>query len=106
VGCGCEILQILDPVERWSPNQALQHPFITGAPFLGKFVPPPDPVVSTVHRQTAIREAKHASQLPPQRLDLMVGSYQHPLDGQVSCLSPEEYQVTIFSRMVKAKDVL
>lgn len=29
-----------NPLERWSPYQARMHPFITGRPFTGKFVPP------------------------------------------------------------------
>ncbi|ORY80046.1 kinase-like domain-containing protein [Protomyces lactucae-debilis] len=30
----------LNPLERWSPQQAKMHPFITGAEFRGSFVPP------------------------------------------------------------------
>ncbi|RUS14744.1 kinase-like domain-containing protein, partial [Endogone sp. FLAS-F59071] len=30
----------LNPIERWSPQQANMHPFITGAKFTGPFVPP------------------------------------------------------------------
>ena len=33
--------QDLDPEVRWSPQQALQHPFLTGARFTGPFQPPP-----------------------------------------------------------------
>lgn len=32
--------QDLDPEVRWSPQQALQHPFLTGARFTGPFQPP------------------------------------------------------------------
>lgn len=32
----------LDPDSRWTPSQALQHPFITQAPFTGPFQPRPD----------------------------------------------------------------
>ncbi|KAI9475133.1 kinase-like domain-containing protein [Coemansia mojavensis] len=31
----------LDPDRRWSPQQASMHPFITGEPFVGPFVPQP-----------------------------------------------------------------
>ncbi len=27
----------LDPIKRWSPQQAAKHPFITGEKFTGKF---------------------------------------------------------------------
>ena len=30
-----------DPNERWTPDQALQHPLITEAPFTGSWTPPP-----------------------------------------------------------------
>ena len=30
----------LNPLERWTPNQAKLHPFITQAKFTGPFVPP------------------------------------------------------------------
>ncbi|KAL7418440.1 dual specificity protein kinase yak1 [Cryptotrichosporon argae] len=33
----------LDPVKRWSPQQAAKHPFITGEKFTGPFVPPSAP---------------------------------------------------------------
>jgi hypothetical protein len=36
------ILQI-DPEKRWTPWQALQHPFMTDQPFMGSFTPPPEP---------------------------------------------------------------
>ncbi|KAH6557319.1 hypothetical protein KP509_1Z121600 [Ceratopteris richardii] len=32
----------MNPMKRWTPNQAEQHPFITEAPFTGPFKPPPD----------------------------------------------------------------
>lgn len=31
----------LNPIERWSPQQARMHPFITGEPYLGPYEPPP-----------------------------------------------------------------
>ncbi|KAG0227699.1 dual specificity protein kinase yak1 [Actinomortierella wolfii] len=33
----------LNPIERWSPQQAKMHPFITGEVFSGRFVPPSIP---------------------------------------------------------------
>lgn len=30
----------LNPLERWSPHQAMMHPFVTGEPFYGSFQPP------------------------------------------------------------------
>lgn len=34
----------MDPRKRWSPRQALQHPFVTGFPFDLSFEPDPDPL--------------------------------------------------------------
>ncbi|KAJ2708426.1 dual specificity protein kinase yak1, partial [Coemansia spiralis] len=40
----------LDPDRRWSPHQAAAHPFITGEPFLGPFVPASDTGASSGSR--------------------------------------------------------
>jgi len=32
----------LDPRSRWTPRQAMHHPFIKGEPFTGPYQPPPD----------------------------------------------------------------
>lgn len=37
----------LNPLERWNPYQAMQHPFITGKPFTGPFQPTLLPLLST-----------------------------------------------------------
>lgn len=46
----------LNPIERWSPIQAAQHPFITGRPFTEPFVPQltsaPIPMAPSRSRQT------------------------------------------------------
>jgi len=41
------LVQDLNPEERWTPQQAVQHPFLTGARFSGPFQPPPHPHVRT-----------------------------------------------------------
>lgn len=38
-------MQDMDPETRWSPQQALQHPFLTGQRFTGPFQPLPVPHV-------------------------------------------------------------
>ena len=38
----CEGLLQLSPADRWTPRQALHHPFITGDSFEGTFAPPAD----------------------------------------------------------------
>jgi hypothetical protein len=36
----------INPLQRWSPQQARQHPFITGEPFKGPHIPNRIPVLS------------------------------------------------------------
>ncbi|CAG8516985.1 4581_t:CDS:1 [Paraglomus brasilianum] len=59
----------LNPIERWSPQQAKLHPFITGEKFVGKFTPPMQPKSSKVNERTAASSVSNASQsstkLPP-----------------------------------------
>lgn len=50
----------LNPIERWSPHQAKLHPFITGEPFLGNFIPPTIPKKP----QTAENSARLEPTLP------------------------------------------
>eukprot|EP01025_Chloroclados_australasicus_P069488 TRINITY_DN9816_c0_g2_i2.p1 TRINITY_DN9816_c0_g2~~TRINITY_DN9816_c0_g2_i2.p1 ORF type:complete len:494 (-),score=93.54 TRINITY_DN9816_c0_g2_i2:1008-2489(-) len=40
-----------DPETRWTPRQALQHPFIKKESFLGPFVPQPDPIRPHIRQQ-------------------------------------------------------
>mmetsp|Transcript_37239 Transcript_37239/g.105059 ORF Transcript_37239/g.105059 Transcript_37239/m.105059 type:complete len:1166 (-) Transcript_37239:1237-4734(-) len=50
----------LDPLLRWSPHQAMQHPFITGDTFTGPFQPEPDPQpVSTGALQIPMGSPSH-----------------------------------------------
>lgn len=42
----------LNPLERWNPYQAMQHPFITGRPFVGPFQPTVLPMLSPVALKT------------------------------------------------------
>ena len=41
----------LDPTSRWTPRQAMQHPFVTGSPFTGPFQPQQDPPPVPQRRQ-------------------------------------------------------
>lgn len=41
--CGLQGILQTDPTRRWTPWQALQHPFITDKPFTDTFVPPEEP---------------------------------------------------------------
>ena len=71
-------LLCLNPIERWSPAQALQHPFISGKPFTMPFVP------STLARSgpvpTPSRRTPSASALEPD------ASTQRPRSNTLSTL--------------------
>ena len=59
----------MDPETRWSPQQALQHPFLTGARFTGPFQPCSHPShQQQPHRAPAsphaVAGARHAARPP------------------------------------------
>lgn len=43
----------INPLERWSPQQAKLHPFITQQKFTGPFVPPMNLKASSLNRSPA-----------------------------------------------------
>lgn len=51
----------VDPETRWTPQQAHQHPFITGDSFNGPFQPVPDSLVSKIELETGRRPAPPAT---------------------------------------------
>ena len=71
------ILQI-DPEHRWTPWQALQHPFMTDQPFMGSFTPPPEPreFAPNVHHS----QSRHST---PQRT--------HHLPSMATGVSTQQY---------------
>ncbi|KAK9828495.1 hypothetical protein WJX72_000356 [[Myrmecia] bisecta] len=79
----------LDPATRWSPLQALQHPFITGAPFTGPFQPAPDPHMPA--RESPLNS--HPMGVPiGSPYGLAVSPYfPSPLAGSMLATSPEAH---------------
>jgi dual specificity protein kinase YAK1 len=49
-----------DPTERWTPDQAAAHPFITEAPFVGAFTPPPPEEAGVAGEERVRREQSAA----------------------------------------------
>ena len=49
-----------DPTERWTPDQAIAHPFITEAPFVGAFTPPPAEEAGVADEERVRREQSAA----------------------------------------------
>ncbi len=63
-----------DPHTRWTPRQALQHPFITGMPFTGPFKPAAD--VGLGSRLVSIGQQPRTQQQQQQQLVAAAG---HPV---------------------------
>lgn len=62
-------LLTINPLERWSPQQAKLHPFITQQKFTGPFVPPMNLKSSSLNRSPApgTQQQQQAEQLSKQR---------------------------------------
>ena len=98
----------LNPLERWTPQQAKLHPFITQQKFTGPFVPPlnlkagsstrsPAPGIQQQQQAEAVSksraQAQHAAQMQAQNANayaaMQMGQYQQP--PQVQIQSPPVY---------------
>src|SRR5213076_3171693 len=62
-------LLTINPLERWSPQQAKLHPFITQQKFTGPFVPPMNLKSSSLNRSPApgTQQQQQAAELSKQR---------------------------------------
>ena len=62
-------LLTINPLERWSPQQAKLHPFITQAKFTGQFVPPMNLKSSSLSKSPApgVQQQQQAEALSKQR---------------------------------------
>ena len=62
-------LLTINPLERWSPQQAKLHPFITQQKFTGPFVPPMNLKASSLNRSPApgTQQQQQAAELSKQR---------------------------------------
>jgi hypothetical protein len=88
----------LNPFERWTARQAIEHPFVKGTPFLGPFVPPADLkvqerklmyMVQMQQRQTSEEnKASSAAALKVQRAPTNFGS---SLSGAQPVFTPLQY---------------
>ncbi|KAG2179194.1 hypothetical protein INT43_002044 [Umbelopsis isabellina] len=75
----------LNHFERWTPQQAKQHPFITGEPFTGPFTPSMTPRSTTASRETTSNEVSPQS----------TTSYQSPLPpNTASSQSPQALNIS------------
>ena len=59
----------INPLERWSPQQAKSHPFITQAKFTGPFVPPMNLKTTSINKSASpgVQQQQQAEALSKQR---------------------------------------
>ena len=74
----------VDPAQRCTPWQALQHPFLTGAPFTGPFTPPPEPSGARPAARPSAPKAMPAAP-PPQPAH---GKASHAMHSGVAPATP------------------
>ncbi|PBP16610.1 Protein kinase-like (PK-like) [Diplocarpon rosae] len=69
----------INPLERWSPQQAKLHPFITQQKFTGPFVPPMNLKSSSINRSPApgTQQQQQAEALSRQRAQAAQAQVQH-----------------------------
>jgi hypothetical protein len=78
----CVVLCCVCLTARWTPRQAGQHPFITGAPFTGPFQPPPDsppPAMRSNHLPQ--QQQQQAVPVPPSGPVGVPGPYRGAADS-------------------------
>lgn len=76
-------LLTISPLERWSPQQAKLHPFITQQKFTGPFVPPMNLKASSLNRTPApgTQQQQQAAELSKQRAQAAQAQAQAAVQG-------------------------
>lgn len=76
-------LLTINPLERWSPQQAKLHPFITQQKFTGPFVPPMNLKASSLNRSPApgTQQQQQAAELSKQRAQAAQAQAQAAAQG-------------------------
>lgn len=71
----------INPLERWSPQQAKLHPFITQQKYTGQFVPPMNLKSSSLNRSPApgTQQQQQAEALSKQRAQATAQPQAHPV---------------------------
>ncbi|KAL2189081.1 kinase-like protein [Thermothelomyces heterothallicus CBS 203.75] len=89
-------LLTINPLERWSPQQAKLHPFITQQKFTGQFVPPMNLKSSALNRSPApgTQQQLQAEALSKQRAQAAQAQAQASTAAQGACgsMGPVQYQ--------------
>ncbi|KAI8379833.1 kinase-like domain-containing protein [Choanephora cucurbitarum] len=65
----------LNPLKRWTPQQALQHPFITQKPFTGPFVP--DEYIESKATSSSFNSESMGKPTAPEQIQMLAEQIQH-----------------------------
>lgn len=84
-------LLTISPLERWSPQQAKLHPFITQQKFTGPFVPPMNLKSSSLNRSPApgTQQQQQAAELSKQRAQQAQAQAQAAAQGAYIMQNPQ-----------------
>lgn len=83
----------INPLERWSPQQAKLHPFITQQKFTGPFVPPMNLKSSSLNRSPApgTHQQQQAEAMSKQRAQAAQASATSATQGAYAAMPPGQY---------------
>jgi dual specificity protein kinase YAK1 len=86
----------INPLERWSPQQAKLHPFITQQKFTGPFVPPMNLKSSSLNRSPApgTQQQQQAEQLSKQRAQAAQAQANTAAQQSAYSSMPQQYPQT------------
>ncbi|KAK0637299.1 kinase-like domain-containing protein [Bombardia bombarda] len=87
-------LLTINPLERWSPQQAKLHPFITQQKYTGQFVPPMNLKSSSLNRSPApgTQQQQQAEALSKQRAQAAQAQANTASQGAYGSLATGQYQ--------------
>jgi dual specificity protein kinase YAK1 len=86
-------LLTINPLERWSPQQAKLHPFITQQKFTGPFVPPMNLKASSLNRSPApgTQQQQQAEMMSKQRAQAAQANANSAAQGAYTQMAPSPY---------------
>lgn len=87
-------LLTINPLERWSPQQAKMHPFITQQKYTGQFVPPMNLKASSLNRSPApgTQQQQQAEALSKQRAQAAQAQANTAVQSAYNPMVPGQYQ--------------
>ncbi|KAK3380383.1 kinase-like domain-containing protein [Lasiosphaeria ovina] len=93
-------LLTINPLERWSPQQAKLHPFITQQKYTGQFVPPMNLKSSSLNRSPApgTQQQQQAEALSKQRAQAAQAQATSATQGAYASMAGGQYQQPVHAQ--------